>query len=78
MSTKGHILYAEDHDDTREMMVYLLGQSGFEVTSVATGEAAYDLARRGGYDLILINHTFPDMSGVSTCSSRNPPAWRST
>ena len=69
MSTKGHILYAEDHDDTREMMVYLLGRSGFEVTSVATGEAAYDLARRGGYDLILINHTFPDMSGVSTCSS---------
>ena len=69
MSTKYRILYAEDHDDTREMMVYLLEQAGFDVTSVATGEAAYDLAGRGGFDLILLNHTFPDMSGVSTCAS---------
>jgi CheY-like chemotaxis protein len=67
MESKGNILYAEDHDDTREMMVYLLESAGFQVTAVNTGEKTYELARQNHYDLILLNHTFPDMSGVSTC-----------
>jgi CheY-like chemotaxis protein len=69
MESKGHILYAEDHDDTREMMVYLLEQVGFQVTAVMTGEETYTLARQNRYDLILLNHTFPDMSGVATCAA---------
>ena len=69
MSTKGHILYAEDHDDTRVMMDYLLREAGFEVTTVTTGEEAYDLARQGSYDLVLQNHTFPDLSGITLCAA---------
>jgi CheY-like chemotaxis protein len=69
MERKGHILYAEDHDDTREMMVFLLEQAGFQMTAVCTGEETYELARQNQYDLILLNHTFPDMSGVATCAA---------
>ncbi|HEV2802209.1 MAG TPA: response regulator [Pyrinomonadaceae bacterium] len=67
----GRVLYVEDHDDTRVLMKMLLEQAGFNVTAVDTGERCLELARerRGQFDLYLLDHTFPDASGVSICAS---------
>lgn len=67
MELSNRILYAEDHDDTRVVMCLLLEEAGFQVTSVSTGEEFVRLAKSESFDLFLLNHTFPDASGVTLC-----------
>lgn len=57
----------EDHDDTRVVMTLLLEHAGFQVTSVSTGAEFVKLAKSQQFDLYLLNHTFPDASGVALC-----------
>ncbi len=64
---KGRILYVEDHDDTRVLMTILLERAGFHVTGVEKGAEFLELAQGGGFDLYLLDHTFPDSSGVALC-----------
>lgn len=68
MSQKGHILYVEDNDDTRLMLELLLKREGFNVTSVSTASECITEARNHHYDLFLLDHVFPDASGLSLCA----------
>ena len=61
------VLYVEDHDDTRVVISMMLRNAGFEVTEAACGREALGLARAGGFDLYLLDYTFPDASGVTIC-----------
>lgn len=63
------ILYVEDHEDTRVIMAMLLKNSGFEVTEASNGIDALELARAEQFDLYLLDHTFPDASGVTICKA---------
>ena len=48
-------------------MTILLERAGFRVTAIATGADCMRLTASDRYDLILLNHTFPDASGVGLC-----------
>jgi CheY-like chemotaxis protein len=63
------ILYVEDHDDTRVLMAILLKNAGFEVTEAANGIEALKQAKAEKFDLYLLDHTFPDASGVTICKA---------
>jgi len=63
------ILYIEDHDDTRVIVTILLERAGFQVTWAGCGRTGLELARAGRFDLYLLDHTFPDASGLTVCRS---------
>lgn len=72
MSTpsQGHVLYVEDHYDTRILMTLMLERAGFQVTAVGNAVECLELAGSGQrFDLYLLNHTFPDASGVTICEA---------
>lgn len=67
-TTKGRVLYCEDHDDTRILITMMLERAGFQVTAASGGAECLRLAEGGGhFDLYLLDHTFPDASGVTVC-----------
>ena len=68
-SARKKILYVEDHEDTRVLMTIFLENAGYEVTPATNGRDAVALARAGGFDLYLLNHTFPDASGITVCEA---------
>lgn len=50
-----HLLYIEDELDHRNLLVWVLSDSGWEVESVATVEAARPLLEQGWPDLVLLD-----------------------
>jgi len=67
-SAKGHILYCEDHDDTRNLMTIMLERAGFQVTTASSGAECLKMAESGQhFNLYLLDYTFPDASGVTVC-----------
>jgi CheY-like chemotaxis protein len=67
--TRKQILYVEDHEDTRVLMTIFLENAGYAVTPATKGRDALALARGGNFDLYLLNHTFPDASGLTICEA---------
>ncbi|HEX5709495.1 MAG TPA: response regulator [Pyrinomonadaceae bacterium] len=67
MTAKPRVMFVEDHPDTQAILTHLLEQSGFDVTAVRTVADALELARDGRFDAFVLNHVFPDASGVTLC-----------
>ena len=59
-----HLLVVEDEDAIAEPLVEGLRNEGFEVTRVATGQAALDAAP---VDLVLLDVRLPDLDGFAVC-----------
>src|SRR4051812_3000692 len=69
------VLVAEDHDDTRFMLKYLLGMRGYRVVLAADGEMAVRMAESRCPDLILMDATLPRLDGLAaTRRIRETPA----
>ncbi len=61
------ILLVDDHQDTCEMMTFLLGFSNYKVWSAQTMAEGWRLARDRFFDLCLLDSRLPDGSGYELC-----------
>jgi CheY-like chemotaxis protein len=59
------VLVAEDHDDTRFLLMYLLETWGYRVTMATDGEAAVGIAEQTRPDLILMDASLPRLDGLA-------------
>ncbi len=61
------ILFVDDHEDTRFVIVTLLNQRGYQVTAAASVVEGVELARTRAYDLYLLDSRFADGTGRELC-----------
>jgi DNA-binding response OmpR family regulator len=61
------ILCIDDDKDTCEMVTIMLGCAGYKVDHALTVAEGLSLARKGGFDLILLDWVFEDGSGLELC-----------
>lgn len=59
-----HILVADDDDLLGELVRFKLEAAGHEVTIRQDGASALEAARRGDYDLLVLDAMMPVMSGA--------------
>ncbi len=57
------ILLVEDNEMNRDMLSRRLQRKGHEVTMAVDGRQGVDMARAGGYDLILMDMSLPEIDG---------------
>jgi len=63
------ILIAEDERDIRDLIVFTLQFSGYQVVAASNGEEAVSLARQETPDLILMDVRMPRMTGYEACAA---------
>ena len=57
------ILLVEDNEMNRDMLSRRLQRKGYEVTMAVDGRQGVEMARSGGYDLILMDMSLPEIDG---------------
>ncbi len=57
------ILLVEDNELNRDMLSRRLGRKGFEVEVAVDGRAGLERALAGGFDLILMDMSLPELDG---------------
>src|ERR1700738_5317280 len=78
-SSIGHILYVEDDQDTRELVMYVLTMGNYEVIAAANYDDALLLARTNHFDLYLIDNWMSGGSGIDLCKQlREFDTWTPT
>ncbi|MEO8648447.1 MAG: response regulator [Acidobacteriota bacterium] len=60
------VLIAEDHPDIRFMTKFMVESFGYEVIEARDGSEAFDEARLGHPDLILMDVAMPIMNGITS------------
>ena len=63
VTMQGHLLLAEDNEINQIVATEILTKSGFTLDVVGNGKLAAEAARRGGYDLVLMDCQMPEMDG---------------
>ncbi|CAB4551482.1 MAG: response regulator [Actinobacteria bacterium] len=61
------VLVVEDEPNLREPLVYLLEKEGYQVLEAEDGNAAVEVFKKQGPDLILLDLMLPGMSGNEVC-----------
>jgi CheY-like chemotaxis protein len=57
------ILLVEDNEMNRDMLSRRLQRKGFEVEMAVDGKQGVEMALKGGYDLILMDMSLPEIDG---------------
>ncbi len=66
-TAKARILCTEDDADTRDLLILILSNAGFEVTPTDSADHALDLIRTQHFDLYLMDNWMPGVSGDDLC-----------
>src|SRR5262249_9552915 len=66
---RASILIAEDNDINRELVTQMLARLGHDGTTVGNGREALAAAKRGMFDLILMDIQMPEMDGGSAAAA---------
>lgn len=59
-----HILIVDDEESIREMMSFLLSDTGYEVLTASNGKEALEILNLVHTDLIITDIIMPDMEGL--------------
>ena len=62
-----YVLFADDHEDTREMVRAIFESSGYEIQAVSDGEKAISAVREREPDLLVLDLNMPGLSGFEVC-----------
>jgi putative two-component system response regulator len=65
---RGRILVVEDEAANRDLLVRLLTNQGYEVSTVGSGEAALSVLEHLPVDLVLLDVQLPGASGLEICA----------
>ncbi|MBC1221350.1 PAS domain S-box protein [Nostoc sp. UCD122] len=57
------VLTVEDEQDTRELLVFMIGQYGAEVTAAASGREALKILKQSQPDILICDIAMPEMDG---------------
>ncbi len=57
------ILLVEDNEMNRDMLSRRLERKGHDVTMAVDGREGVEVARRGGFDIILMDMSLPEIDG---------------
>lgn len=61
---RGHILCADDNEDNRQLVAYLVAKTGAQLTLVEDGQQALNATEDSKFDLILMDMQMPEMDGL--------------
>lgn len=61
------ILVVDDESSITEFVGYALRKEGYDVDVVDNGETAFQLAKKGNYDLFILDIMLPGMDGYELC-----------
>ena len=67
MKTKPRILFVDDHEDTRLMVITWLGMLGYDVTATHSVSEGLKLAKSESFDLYLLDSRLADGDGKDLC-----------
>jgi DNA-binding response OmpR family regulator len=67
LTGKSKILFVEDHEDTRELMTFVLERADYEVVTTPTIAGALTLAETVRFDLFVLDSMLGDGTGVELC-----------
>ena len=66
---RSHILVVDDEEANRELLARRLLRKGFDVTCAEDGLQALAAIRDGVFDLVLLDHMMPNLSGAQVLQS---------
>jgi DNA-binding response OmpR family regulator len=61
------LLVVDDDEDIRELLTLALGIAGHEILTASDGPAALDVLAAEPVDLVVLDVTMPQMSGLEVC-----------
>ncbi|MCA1762391.1 MAG: response regulator transcription factor [Cryomorphaceae bacterium] len=68
-TSRGRVLLVEDEESLVEVIEMNLGLEGYRVTVARNGEEALDLARKGRFDLCILDIMLPRVDGFTVCKT---------
>lgn len=58
------VLVADDDEDNRVMLTFILEEEGWQVTEASNGQEALEKALEGKLDILVLDNRMPDLTGA--------------